>query len=169
MSTETAGGGNCPKCGAAKAFPEIYECRSEMPHGEEFWQSDRCRRLELENAIRTHRSQKSDDRCIEDDDRLYEALGDGIKCDRRVGDQSAMLENCKRFIANRTEGGGWPTYTSLELHRDKLREACEAALRWIERDETAHGRQFGCGNELRAALALTAPASDTGDTADQQG
>ena len=68
---------------------------------------------ELETAIRTHRNQKADDRCIEDDDRLYEALHDGIKCDRRVGDQCAMLENCKRFIENRTEGGGWPTYQEL--------------------------------------------------------
>lgn len=68
----------------------------------------------LEEAIKTHRSQKADDRCIEDDDRLYEALGDGIKCDRRVGDKAAMLKNCKRFIENRCEAGGWPTYAELE-------------------------------------------------------
>ena len=44
----------------------------------------------LRNAIIAHRSQKADDRCIEDDDRLYEALGDGVKCDRRVGDKEAL-------------------------------------------------------------------------------
>lgn len=33
-----------------------------------------------------------------------------------------------------------------------LREALEQALRYVERDETAHGRQFGTGNAIRAAL-----------------
>lgn len=68
----------------------------------------------LEDAIRTHRSQKADDRCIEDDDRLYETLGDGIKCDRKVGSQCEMLKNCERFIKNRTEEGEWLTYAELE-------------------------------------------------------
>jgi hypothetical protein len=73
------------------------------------------RTLDLEAAIKTHRMQKADDRCIEDDDRLYEALGDGIKCDRRVGNLQAMLENCKRFIKNRCEAGGpWNSYAELE-------------------------------------------------------
>lgn len=69
---------------------------------------------QLEDAIKTHRSQKADDRCIEDDDRLYEVLGDGIKCDRKVGCKEDMLKNCKRFIENRCEGGGWPSYAELE-------------------------------------------------------
>jgi len=71
--------------------------------------------LKLRQAIETHRKQKADDRCIEDDDRLYEVLQDGIKCDRRVGSKEAMLHNCQRFIENRCEGGGWPTYAELEL------------------------------------------------------
>lgn len=75
---------------------------------------------QLENAIKTHRSQKADDRCIEDDDRLYEVLGDGIKCDRRVGCKEDMLKNCQRFIENRCEGGGWPSYAQLE---EKLQKA----------------------------------------------
>lgn len=83
---------------------------------------------QLESAIRTHRSQKADDRCIEDDDRLYESLGDGIKCDRRVGDQCAMLENCKRFIQNRTEGGGWPTYAELDQQAGDLLKALQVLL-----------------------------------------
>lgn len=83
----------------------------------------RCRIAELENAIKTHRSQKADDRCIEDDDRLYEALGDRIKCDRRVGDKEAMKHNCARFIDNRCEGGGWPTYVELEAENAHLRAA----------------------------------------------
>ena len=70
--------------------------------------------LSLYAAIRKHRDQKADDRCIEDDDRLYEALGDGIKCDRRVGSKDEMLSNCKRFIENRCESGHWPSYIELE-------------------------------------------------------
>ena len=68
----------------------------------------------LRAAIRKHRAQKADDRCVEDDDELYAALGDGILCDRRVGDKEAMLRNCARFIERRTTGGGWPTYAEIE-------------------------------------------------------
>ncbi len=71
------------------------------------------REQELENGIREHCAQKADDRCIEDDDRLY-ALVPGLKCDRRVGDKAAMLHNCERFINNRCQSGGWQTYAELE-------------------------------------------------------
>lgn len=74
----------------------------------------------LEEAIRTHRRQKADDRCIEDDDRLYEILGDGIKCDRRVGSKFAMANNCMRFIENRCQGGRWATYAQLEAALAKI-------------------------------------------------
>ncbi len=88
----------CPKCGAlfsyrgpssvylGKTFVSWRCGRGEYSHGH-ITEGERCRIRQLENAIRTHRNQKADDRCIEDDDRLYEALGDGVKCDRRVGDQ----------------------------------------------------------------------------------
>jgi hypothetical protein len=76
----------------------------------------------LRAAIVKHRSQKADDRCIEDDDELYAALGDGIQCDRRVGDKDAMLANCARFIERRCEGDGWPSYAEMESERDALRE-----------------------------------------------
>jgi hypothetical protein len=81
----------------------------------------------LRAAIIKHRSQKADDRCIEDDDELYAALGDGIPCDRRVGDKIAMLHNCARFIERRCEGGGWPSYVELEAERDEARETIRAA------------------------------------------
>lgn len=76
---------------------------------------------ELEAAIRTHREQKADDRCIEDDDRLYAALGDGVKCDRRVGDKAEMLRNCARFIERRCQGGEWPSYAELEARLAAVR------------------------------------------------
>jgi hypothetical protein len=78
-------------------------------------------RNRLADAIREHRKQKADDRCIEDDDRLYAALGDGIGCDRSVGDKAEMLKNCARFIDRRCTGGDWPTYAALEAERDALR------------------------------------------------
>jgi len=81
----------------------------------------------LRAAIVTHRSQKADDRCIEDDDRLYAVLGDGVPCDRRVGDKLAMLRNCARFIDRRCEGGRWPSYADLEAVSDKLRAALAQA------------------------------------------
>ena len=36
---------------------------------------------------------------------------------------------------------------------ERLRAALEQAKLYVERDETAHGRQFGTGNAIRAALA----------------
>lgn len=82
----------------------------------------------LKETIRKHRSQKADDRCVEDDDELYAVLGDGIKCDRRVGDKAAMLRNCERFISNRCEGGGWKSYAELEAENEHLKEAIATVL-----------------------------------------
>lgn len=79
----------------------------------------------LREAIATHRAQKADDRCIEDDDRLYAALHDGVPCDRRVGSKDAMLANCARFIERRCEGGGWPSYVDLEAEVVRLRGIIE--------------------------------------------
>lgn len=68
---------------------------------------------QLLNAIKEHWEQKADDRCIEDDDKLYKAAG-LPPCDRHVGDKTAMLVNCARFIEKRCEGGKWPSYVELE-------------------------------------------------------
>lgn len=81
--------------------------------------SDRLAAVEAERdrlllAIKTHHAQKADDRCIEDDDRLYEAAR-LPPCDRRVGDKLAMVKNCIRFIENRCQSGGWLSYAQLEL------------------------------------------------------
>lgn len=81
----------------------------------------------LRAAILDHHAQKADDRCIEDDDRLYAAAG-LPPCDRRVGDKVAMLANCKRFIERRCEGGHWPSYRELEAERDALRRERDALL-----------------------------------------
>jgi hypothetical protein len=82
------------------------------------------RAVALHAAIAEHHGQKADDRCIEDDDRLYAAAG-LPPCDRRVGGKEEMLENCRRFIQNRCQGGGWPSYRQLE-------EACGQAAKALE-------------------------------------
>lgn len=118
--------------------------------------------VKLSAAIADHRAQKADDRCIEDDDRLYAALGDGIKCDRRVGDKAAMRRNCERFIERRCEGGGWPSYVALE---EKLAEsqAREQAFR------SALSEALGAGHNLKAfagaLLRWGEPGVDVSDEA----
>lgn len=82
------------------------------------WELAKERVAVLEAAIKEHHSQKADDRCIEDDDKLYAAAG-LPPCDRRVGDKLEMVKNCIRFIEKRCEGGGWPTYKELEHDRDQ--------------------------------------------------
>ena len=68
----------------------------------------------LRDAVRKHRSQKADDRCIDDDKAIYAALEDGIEADFHVGDKTEMLLNCARFIEKRCLGGKWPNYADLE-------------------------------------------------------
>lgn len=94
----------------------------------------------LKDAIRQHRGQKADDRCIEDDDRLYAALGDGVACDRHVGDKAAMLANCARFIDRRCQGGRWPSYAELEAELATLRAQNLAHAERIAAQSDALGR-----------------------------
>lgn len=95
--------------------------KSQVPPGAEpqatvrplsFVESENIR---LKEAIRKHRDQKGDDRCWMDDQELYAELRDGNLGDNTVGDQSAMLRNCQRFVELRCKGGGnWKTYAELE-------------------------------------------------------
>ena len=87
---------------------------------------------ELEDAIKKHRAQKADDRCIEDDDVLYAVLGDGIKCDRRVGSKEEMLKNCERFIDRRCYQGFWPTYADLEKKIEALQKQTNDGNKGLE-------------------------------------
>jgi hypothetical protein len=79
---------------------------------------ERCKAF----VAKEHHGQKADDRCIEDDDRLYAFFG-LPPCDRRVGDKAAMLKNCERFVERRCEGGGWPSYAELEDRCRRLRSS----------------------------------------------
>ncbi len=80
-------------------------------------------------AVKEHHDQKADDRCWMDDDKLYAAVGLSPP-DRRVGDKAAMLENCKRFVSNRCDGGGpWKSYRELEAELADCKHQLAEALR----------------------------------------
>lgn len=53
----------------------------------------------LENAIRSHRDARGDDRCWMDDEELYRALPEGYTPPAR--DTAVELHLCERFILNR--------------------------------------------------------------------
>jgi hypothetical protein len=58
-----------------------------------------------------------------------------------VGDKVAMLANCERFINQRCEAGGWPSYVELEQERDKLRAiVCESMAYWRHKPPCLGGR-----------------------------
>lgn len=109
-----------------------FTCRNPPPKdGENLYvvPADFARQLEralnaLKSAIAEHHNQKADDRCIEDDDRIYAAVG-LPPCDRRVGSKEQMLANCARFIERRCEAGGWKSYQELERERDQWRKMAE--------------------------------------------
>lgn len=109
--------------GFAERHPTIHDVYKEWTSDDKDGTLALLERIDiLETAIKTHRAQIADDRCIEDDDRLYEALGDGIKCDRRIGDLLTMHANCWRFITHRCEAGGpWKPYVELLEENAKLK------------------------------------------------
>jgi hypothetical protein len=70
--------------------------------------------LRILDAVKYAHEQRGDDRCWMDITKVYEAAGLPPP-DTRVGDQAAMLENCRRFVTLRCNGGGpWRTYAELE-------------------------------------------------------
>jgi hypothetical protein len=84
----------------------------------------------LHEAIRQVHSQRADDLCWMDVDKIFVAAGLPVP-DRRVGDKEAMLKNCRRYIDTMCQGGGWPTYAELEAKVKLLtfqRGVFEAAL-----------------------------------------
>jgi hypothetical protein len=64
----------------------------------------RKRRIaELENAIRTHRDARGDDRCWLDDQTLYAVLPEGAKSNTALPPEKTFLANCKRFWTSRQD------------------------------------------------------------------
>ena len=65
-------------------------------------------------AVLEHYSQKADDLCWLDDNKLYDAF-DLPPRYPEIGDPDAMLKNCQRFISQRClAGGNWKSYAELE-------------------------------------------------------
>lgn len=82
-------------------------------------------------AVMEHHGQKADDRCWQDDDVLYAAFG-LPPADHHVGDQDAMLANCRRFITSRTLPGEWQSYASLADDVERMTGLCQEAANTIE-------------------------------------
>lgn len=75
----------------------------------------------LRDAVKEHHSPVGDDRCIEDDNKLYAKAG-LPPADVRIGDPFEMIGNCWKFIKNRCIAGGpWISYRGLLEEVGKLR------------------------------------------------
>ena len=77
----------------------------------------------------------------------------------------ALLAECRSDVKHLTNKrsedvlrallAAWVERDAALAREAKLREALERARSYIERDEAAHGRSFGEGNVVRAALGET--------------
>lgn len=110
----------CPSCESNPSAEQIGKAWLENSSLDRWFPITAEELARLKSAIAAHRAQKADDRCIEDDDRLYAAAG-LPPCDRRVGSKEDMLKNCARFIERRCEAGGWKSYLELEAEIDALK------------------------------------------------
>jgi hypothetical protein len=66
-------------------------------------------------------------------------------------------ENCGDDYLYELAGRAADTIATLRAEVERMRRALEQAKLYVERDEVAHGRQFGTGNAIRAALAQEKP------------
>ncbi len=81
---------------------------------------------ELETAIKTHRSQKLDDRCWLDDQELYKVLNDGDLGDNSTPPMEKMLNNCRLYLEKRCNPSEkWRSYQEIEAENRELREKLE--------------------------------------------
>jgi hypothetical protein len=80
----------------------------------------------LLGVIREVHSQRGDDICWMDTDKIFEVAGLPVP-KREVGDRAQMLENCSRFIDQLcTVGrGNWPSYAELEQEAQSWKEKFE--------------------------------------------
>jgi hypothetical protein len=89
----------------------------------------------LQAGIREHRDQRGDDRCWEDDARLYAVLGEGDgEADSALPPKAEFLKSCERFYEQRqcpaTAGQRkGMTIAQLEAEVERLRE-----YEWMYKD-----------------------------------
>lgn len=80
---------------------------------------------QLRTAIRSHRDQRGDDRCWQDDETLYAVLPEGFTAPAR--DSSVELANCQRYIACRHNPG--TEYVSPQREIERLRKIVGCVIR----------------------------------------
>ena len=89
----------------------------------------------LRDAIRKHRDQRGDDRCVNDDYELYQALGEPIPAHAcQLNAPDIMIEDCKRFIESRHDPA--KPYLSPQRRIDELQTGLRQAIE-LEREECA--------------------------------
>lgn len=100
----------------------------------------------LRAAIRNHRDQRGDDKCWEDDERLYAILPEGFTPPAR--DSAVELANCERYIACRHNPATEYVSPEREIERLRTNLATEADISLTMQLQR---------NALRAQLARLQP------------
>lgn len=92
----------------------------------------------LKDAIREVHSQHADDLCWmpSDVNKIFEAAGLPQQ-NLRVGDKSAMLRNCERYVGVLCDGGPWKSYMELEAENARLKGEVERLKEEAKTDDTA--------------------------------
>lgn len=128
-TVEAAAASGPPPYGDVPTLPRVHHDRNEWlrPEDAVFIGTARTalpaalrRLIHLETVIRDAHSQRADDCCWMDVDRIFAAIGLPVP-DRRVGDKAAMLANCGRFLDVLCSSGHWPSYADLEREIEQMR------------------------------------------------
>lgn len=108
----------------------------------------------LRQAIRTHRDQRGDDRCWQDDETLYNVLPEGYT--PPVRDTSVELELCQRYIASRHNPA--TTYISPQREIDELYAKLRRQALVIHQRQESWQRMREKSQALVNGLAACMPA-----------
>lgn len=108
----------------------------------------------LKAAIREHRDQRGDDRCWQDDAKLYSALGtEGARAETGLPPKAEFLESCSRYWERRQspydDRPNCMTIAQLEAEVERLKEVRGAAF----------VKQLGLAAELAARAEPPRPAA----------
>lgn len=99
--------------------------------------------LDLLAVLESIRSERGDDHCWMDIDRVFAAAGQEAPR-REVGDKFAMLKNCARYIDVKCDGGDWKSYAELENENKRLHDEADRLTQeeatWRDRASVAEQR-----------------------------
>jgi hypothetical protein len=133
----------CRSCGAPAVVitynrdSRVVDARCSLHSWDEARQFTEIERLKA--AIREHRDQRGDDRCWEDDAKLYAVLGEG-GAETALPPKAEFLKSCERFyeqrqcpaVKGKAEG---MTIAQLEAEIERLRGLKDAIRRFNESAE----------------------------------